>query len=46
MDLTQFMNPIEESAEIDVGDLYQDVLNEFIQVLRKIRRRDRRSTNC
>ena len=25
------MNPAEESAEIDVGDLDQDVLNEFTQ---------------
>ena len=31
MDLTKFMNPAEESAEVDVGNLDQDVLNEFIQ---------------
>lgn len=31
IDLPRFMNPIEESAEIDVGDLDQDVLNEFTQ---------------
>jgi hypothetical protein len=29
MDITTFINPIEECAEVDVGDLDQDVLNEF-----------------
>jgi hypothetical protein len=29
MDINKFMNPIEECAEVDVGDLDQDVLNEF-----------------
>ena len=31
MDLTKFMNPAKESAEVDVSDLDQDVLNEFTQ---------------
>jgi hypothetical protein len=29
IDINKFMNPIEECAEVDVGDLDQDVLNEF-----------------
>ena len=31
MDISGFVDPAEERAEIDVGDLDQDVLNEFIQ---------------
>jgi hypothetical protein len=31
IDINRFMNPAKECAEIDVGDLDQDVLNEFIQ---------------
>jgi CRISPR/Cas system-associated protein Cas7 (RAMP superfamily) len=31
IDVDMFMNPIEENAEIDVGDLDQDILNQFTQ---------------
>jgi len=31
MDISRFMDPAEESAEIDASDLDQDVLNEFTQ---------------
>ena len=31
IDINRFINPVEESAEIDVSDLDQDILNEFIQ---------------
>jgi len=31
LDVNMFMNPIEENAEIDIGDLDQDILNQFTQ---------------
>jgi hypothetical protein len=31
IDINRFINPVEESAEIDVSDLDQNILNEFIQ---------------